>query len=100
MSDVISAFNSSRVRISPYVGDVQDNWITDFRLPSKQYWGLTLGYRPDSGFLEGLEIRGGVTNLTNTKPILYPSNVEANTEPSTYDVVGRRYFIRMTYRFM
>jgi outer membrane receptor protein involved in Fe transport len=83
-----------------YVGDLQDNWITDFRLPSRQYWGLTVGFRPDSGFFQGLEIHGGVTNLTNTKPILYPSNVEANTEPSTYDVVGRRYFIRMTYSFM
>ena len=83
-----------------YVSNVRDNRITDFRLPSRQYWGLSFGYRPDRGFLEGLEIRGGVTNLTNTDPILYPSYVEANTEPSTYDVIGRRYFVRMTYRFL
>jgi outer membrane receptor protein involved in Fe transport len=82
-----------------YVGHVQDNWITDFRLPSRQYWGLSFGFSPDSGFLEGLAIRGGVTNLTNTDPILYPSSVEANTEPSTYDVIGPRYFVRMTYSF-
>jgi outer membrane receptor protein involved in Fe transport len=82
-----------------YVGKVQDDWITDFYLPSRQYWGLTVGFSPDSKIVEGLEIRGGVTNLTNTEPVLYPSWVEANTEPSTYDVVGRQYFVRMTYRF-
>jgi iron complex outermembrane receptor protein len=82
-----------------YVSDLMDARITTFRLPSRQYWGLTLGFAPDDGFFEGLVIRAGVTNLTNTDPILYPSSVEANTEPSTYDVIGRRYFVRMTYRF-
>ena len=82
-----------------YISHVHDARIADFRLPSRQYWGLSFGFRPDSGFLEGLVVSGGVTNLTNTDPILYPSSIEANTEPSTYDVIGRRYFVRLGYRF-
>jgi len=82
-----------------YIGNLEDDWITDFTIPSRQYFGLTFGYAPDRGTLEGLVIRAGVTNLMNQDPPLYPSSVEANTEPSTYDVLGRRYFLRMNYRF-
>jgi hypothetical protein len=43
--------------------------------------------------------RAGITNLTDTQPAVYPSSVEANTEPSTYDVLGRRCFLRLSYQF-
>jgi len=82
-----------------YVGSLQDEWIESFRLPSRQYWDLTVGYAFESGLLDGLTLRGGVTNLGDQQPVIYPSYVEANTEPSTYDVLGRRYFLRATYTF-
>ena len=49
--------------------------------------------------MEGLRLRAGVTNLTDEDPIIYPSNQQSNTDPSTYDVLGRRYFVAATYSF-
>jgi hypothetical protein len=43
--------------------------------------------------------RGDITNLTDAQPVIYLSSVEANTEPSTCDVLGRRYFVRLSYQF-
>ncbi len=82
-----------------YISSVDDEWIPDFVIPSRQFLDLSFGFTPDDGFLEGLAFRAGVTNLTNEDPPIYPSWVESNTEPSTYDVLGRRYFVRMNYRF-
>jgi outer membrane receptor protein involved in Fe transport len=44
-----------------------------------------------------LRLRAGVTNLTDEDPIIYPSQQQANTDPSTYDILGRRYFVSATY---
>jgi outer membrane receptor protein involved in Fe transport len=82
-----------------YIDNIKDDQIENFRIPSRQYFDLTFGFVPDNGFLEGIAFRAGVTNLTNTDPPVYPSWVEANTEPSIYDVLGRRYFVRLAYRF-
>lgn len=65
----------------------------------RQYLDLTLGYAFDSELLKGLSFLAGITNLTDEEPVIYPSYVEANTAPSIYDVLGRRYFLRATYAF-
>ncbi len=42
----------------------------------------------------------GVNNLLNKKPQLIGSNQEqANTFPSTYDVLGRDYFVSANVKF-
>jgi outer membrane receptor protein involved in Fe transport len=82
-----------------YVGDLVDANFEDYKLPSRQYLDLTLGYEFDSGGLSGLSFYSGVTNLTDEQPVIYPSWVEANTAPSLYDVLGRRYFLRAKYVF-
>jgi len=43
-------------------------------------------------------IRLGVNNLTNQEPRLYTPNVQANTDPSLYDVLGRRYYLGFELR--
>ena len=45
-----------------------------------------------------LELRGGVINLFDRPPELYNPSVDANTDPSTYDVIGRRFWIGLTLR--
>jgi iron complex outermembrane receptor protein len=40
----------------------------------------------------------GVNNLANTKPSLVGGAVQANTDPSFYDVLGRRYFASLSAR--
>lgn len=48
---------------------------------------------------DNLSFRLGVSNVTNQEPRLYTPNVQANTDPSTYDVLGRRYFAGVKMRF-
>ncbi|HPF27162.1 MAG TPA: TonB-dependent receptor, partial [Steroidobacteraceae bacterium] len=45
------------------------------------------------------ELRVGVENATDEQPPLYTSSVQMNTDPSTYDVLGRRYFARASVSF-
>lgn len=44
-------------------------------------------------------LRAGVNNLTDEDPRTYSPGVQANTDPSTYDVLGRRYYVGLTARF-
>jgi outer membrane receptor protein involved in Fe transport len=44
-------------------------------------------------------LRAGVENLTDAEPPIFPSWIAANTDPSQYDVLGRRYYLEMGYRF-
>ena len=44
-------------------------------------------------------LRAGVNNVTDEEPRVYSPGVQANTDPSTYDVLGRRYYVGLTARF-
>ncbi|WP_292043580.1 MULTISPECIES: TonB-dependent receptor domain-containing protein [unclassified Brevundimonas] len=46
-----------------------------------------------------VSLRAGVNNVFDEQPQLYTPNVQSNTDPSTYDVLGRRYFVGLTARF-
>jgi outer membrane receptor protein involved in Fe transport len=48
---------------------------------------------------DGLSLRLGVENLTNEDPELYSPDVDSGTDPSTYDVIGRRYFLSANFKF-
>ncbi len=48
---------------------------------------------------DGITVRLGIENLTDEDPELYSPDVDSGTDPSTYDVIGRRYFLSATYRF-
>ena len=39
--------------------------------------------------------RVGVNNLLDRKPELYAPNVQSGTDPSLYDVIGRRYYVQV-----
>ena len=53
--------------------------------------------------MEALRVTLGIDNLTDKDPPIYTSDsragIQANTDPSTYDVLGRRYFLNATYKF-
>lgn len=65
---------------------------------SYMYHSLQLGYDMTDA---NLRFDLGVDNLTNKQPpVLYQNNVlNANTDVSTYDTIGRYYWMRATYRF-
>lgn len=81
-----------------YVDSVQDSGFPDFKIDSQNYLDFVIGYEFATGALAGLTFRAGVENLTDADPPIFPSYVQANTDPSQYDVLGRRYFVRMNYR--
>ena len=81
-----------------YIDETTDLSFPDFKLDAVSYYDLTLGYSFE-GFAEGLRVRGGVINLSDEQPIIYPSQQQSNTDPATYDVLGRRWFVNLTYSF-
>ncbi len=58
---------------------------------SVTYWDLSASYR----FMEKSEIRFGLNNAFDKQPPTYAPNVQSGTDPSTYDVIGRRAFLRI-----
>lgn len=66
-------------------------------VPSFTYVDLTLGYT----FPSDTKVQLGVLNITDKQPpILYQNNVlNANTDVSTYDTIGRRWYVGFTQRF-
>lgn len=82
-----------------YIGKVDDIGVPDFELDSRNYFDLTTSYAFDEGLLEGATIRVGVINVADEDPVIYPSSQQANTDPTTYDVLGRRYFLNVNYKF-
>ncbi len=70
-----------------------------FRVPHLDYFDLDASYAFSAGPLAGLELRVGVENLTGEDPPIFPSYIQANTDPSQYDVLGRRYYASLRYSF-
>lgn len=48
---------------------------------------------------ENVVLRAGVNNLGDQQPRTWTPGIQANTDPSTYDILGRRYFVGLTARF-
>jgi iron complex outermembrane receptor protein len=65
------------------------------RMESRHYFDLVLSATPSDRF----KLTFGVNNLTNRKPpVTGLLQVQANTDPTHYDVLGRRFFITATAR--
>ncbi len=48
---------------------------------------------------ESMRVTVGLLNVTDEEPPIYTSPLDYNTDPNTYDVLGRRYFARLSYGF-
>jgi len=64
-------------------------------LPSIDYFDLNGSWSIN----DTVSLRGGVNNLTDEQPNVFVPGVQANTDPSTYDVLGRRYYVGLTAKF-
>ena len=66
-------------------------------IPNIYYTNFSVGYN----FATNTHVQAGFENLFNRQPpIFYQNNVtNANTDVSTYDVLGRRWFIGFTQKF-
>ena len=85
-----------------YIDSMVDNNVDNFETDAISYLDLGLTYSFDGAFggsLDGLRARISATNVTDQDPEIIPARVQANTDPSAYDTLGRRYFLSLTYDF-
>ena len=82
-----------------YVDGMSDARIPDFAVPAVNYLDIGLRQAFGAGTLRGLVLTAGIDNVTDTEPPIFPSWQQANTDPSQYDVLGRRYYFGLQYRF-
>jgi outer membrane receptor protein involved in Fe transport len=68
-------------------------------VPHYDYFDLEASYEVREGQLGGLVLRAGIENLADKDPPIFPSWSVANTDASQYDVLGRRYFVGVEYRY-
>jgi iron complex outermembrane recepter protein len=82
-----------------YIDSMHDTFVPEYRVPSMTYLDLFASYDFGAGWFEGLRLGVGIENVTDRDPLLFPSSFAANTDPQQYDVLGRRYFLTLNYRF-
>ena len=82
-----------------YIDGMRDATYPSFEVPARNYLDLGGSWAFESGPLDGLSLQAGIDNLTDTDPPVFPSYSQANTDPSVYDVLGRRYYLGASYRF-
>ncbi|MGV3456732.1 TonB-dependent receptor domain-containing protein [Sphingomonas sp.] len=51
------------------------------------------------GQVENMTLRLGLNNAFDRKPPTYAPNVQSGTDPSTYDVIGRRFYVSARLKF-
>jgi outer membrane receptor protein involved in Fe transport len=87
-----------------YVGSMEECLVNEFApadafqgcrtIEEGWYQDLQLGYR----FEPGPELRVTVSNLTNEGPPRVNFDAAANTDPATYPLLGRTFFVSLSYR--
>lgn len=78
-----------------YVGSVKNFNNREQTLKAVSYFDLNTSWK----MKKLVTLRAGVNNLTDKQPRVYSPSIAANTDPSTYDLVGRRYYVGLTARF-
>ena len=90
--------------VERYIGNQRDNGCvsqtTDCTLrgvPATFYTDLNARWKIN----DMLELRGGITNVTNQEPRFFTtaSSSQGQSDASTYDLIGRRYFVALKARF-
>lgn len=88
---------SSRIR---YIDKMSNRMEQMF--PGESFTGVAATTYVDFGasweVLKGLTLSAGLVNAFDQKPRTYAPNVQSGTDPSTYDVVGRRYLLSLGYQ--
>lgn len=90
-----SVINDGRVDFTDEGREIADSSDIDARLGARTYIDLSASY----DVLENVTLTGGVENLLDKKPRLTDEEEQSNTYPSTYDVLGTRFFIGAQFRF-
>lgn len=82
-----------------HVDSMRDAQYRGFEVPSVSYLDLGLAVDLRGEALEDVTLEFGIDNVTDTEPPLFPGYPQANTDPSQYDVLGRRYWAAVRCQF-
>jgi iron complex outermembrane recepter protein len=80
---------------------VRHQWIDDFQTPAgtiwpvMQYWDALVNWDVN----QTVTLRAGINNITDEEPNTFNGAQQANTDPSLYDVYGRRFFVGLRASF-
>ena len=84
-----------------YIGSMTNRASVEF--PGEKFTGVDAVWYFDVSasynVTEALTLTVGVNNAFDKKPELYAPNIQSGTDPSTYDVIGRRLFASARVRF-
>lgn len=89
---------SARLR---WIGEMDNRAAVQFPgerfggVPSITYVDLAATWK----FMEKSSLRVGINNVADKQPPQYAPNVQSGTDPSTYDVIGRRIYGQVTVGF-
>jgi outer membrane receptor for ferrienterochelin and colicin len=64
-------------------------------VPATTYWDIGATWN----IWKNAWIRAGVNNVADQQARTYAPNVQSGTDPSTYDVIGRRLFVQAGVKF-
>jgi outer membrane receptor protein involved in Fe transport len=85
-----------------YIGSMVNRLNAEFPIEtsptgvgSVTYWDSSVSYN----FAEGMMFRLGLNNMFDKQPPVYAPNVQSGTDPSLYDVIGRRYTATVQIKF-
>lgn len=87
--------------IGPLNMTVRHQWIDEFQTPVgttwpvMQYWDAMANWNVN----DSVSLRFGINNITDEEPNTFNGAQQANTDPSLYDVYGRRAFVGVRARF-
>jgi len=82
-----------------HVDGMRDAEYPAFTVSSASYLDLAAAWALRGAMAEEATLEIGVDNVTDVEPPLFPSYQQANTDPSRYDVLGRRYWVALRYAF-
>jgi iron complex outermembrane recepter protein len=80
---------------------IRHQWIDEFDTPAgviwpvMQYWDALVNWDVN----ETVALRAGINNITDEEPNTFNGAQQANTDPSLYDVYGRRFFVGLRANF-
>jgi len=82
-----------------HLDGMRDAEYRAFTVPSASYLDLAAAWALRGARVEGATLEFGMDNVTDVEPPLFPSYQQANTDPSQYDVLGRRYWVALRWSF-
>jgi outer membrane receptor protein involved in Fe transport len=82
-----------------YIGDADSQFQ---RLGATTPTAASANYHSLEGHIrltDNIYLRGGINNLFDKAPAYYTDPIDQNTDPFTYDLLGRRFFVKASYTF-